>query len=123
MRMLCVPLEQVQNVLHAQVRGRFTLYSSLGKRAFLFLQVENALLDRICDGDLVNNHINSLVEAVDTVNSLFFDKLRTLSVTSKKRMYVGRERRTHGIPERFKDDNPTSGCQIQAQRSALETAQ
>lgn len=47
----------------------------LGEQALLILQVNDALFDRLGDGQLVHNHVDGLVEAVNAVNGLFLDKL------------------------------------------------
>ena len=72
---LRVVLEQIEDILHAQFRDRLSLDRRRGQRAFLLLQVEDALLDAAGDGDFVDDDVDGLVEAVDAVDGLFFDEL------------------------------------------------
>ena len=73
---LGLSLEKVKNVLHAELADSFTaLDSSLRKLAFSFLEFEDALFDRVVDGEAVDGDIDGLIKAVDAVDCLLLDKL------------------------------------------------
>ena len=76
--MLRIPPEEAQDILHTQLRHRFALNSSFGQSPFLPLQVEDSLLDTVGDSDLVDYHVNCLIEPMDSIDGLFFNKLRGL---------------------------------------------
>jgi hypothetical protein len=77
-----VTLEEVEDVFHRKLADGFAaLDSSLGEFALGLLQLENALFDRVVDGQTVHGDIDGLIEAMDTVYCLFFDKLYFLLVS------------------------------------------
>ena len=47
--------------------------------AFLFLQIEDSLFDRVFDCDFVDDNVDFLGEAMDSVDGLFFDELDRIS--------------------------------------------
>ena len=68
--------KQIQNILHTQLPHHGpTLNSRLSKRPLLLLQIQDALLDTVGDGELVDDDVDSLIEAVHAIDGLFFDKL------------------------------------------------
>ena len=76
MIVLGLPLEEVEDVFHGKLADGFTaLERSLGKFALGLLQLENALFNRVMDGQTVHSHIDGLVEAMDAVYCLFFNEL------------------------------------------------
>ncbi|TFB07735.1 hypothetical protein CCMA1212_000512 [Trichoderma ghanense] len=85
----------------------------LGEEALLVLQVEDAFFHGLLDGELVDDYVDGLGEAVDAVDGLFFDEL----------LIERKEPKTYGIPKRLNDDDPRRGSQVQPQAAALEAAQ
>jgi hypothetical protein len=75
--MLRIFPEQAEDIVEAELRCGLALAldSHLRQGSFLFLQVEDPLLDAIADGDFVDDDIDRLVEPVDAVDGLFFDEL------------------------------------------------
>lgn len=72
-------LEQVDDLVEAELDGPLpgaSLDGLLGEEALLFLQREDTFFDGVGDGELVDDDIDGLGEAVDSVYSLFFDELR-----------------------------------------------
>jgi hypothetical protein len=82
-RELCIATEKLQDLLHAQL-ARAAVFAALdglvGELALLLLQLEDALFDRVGDGDLVDYDVCLLREAVNAVDSLLFDELWGVSV-------------------------------------------
>jgi hypothetical protein len=69
-------LEQIKNILHAKLANRLSaLDRGLGEFALCLLELEDALFDRVVDGEAVDCDVDGLVEAVDAVDGLFFDEL------------------------------------------------
>lgn len=64
-----VEAELERALLGARVNGL------LREEALLLLQVDDALLDRVGDGELVDDDVDRLVQAVDAIDGLFLDKL------------------------------------------------
>lgn len=108
-RMLSISPKQPQYLLHAQLAG--TALSALdglvGELTLLFLQVENALFDRVGDGDFVDDDVDGLRETVHAVDGLFFDELGGVSRSWRERGV------TYGVPERLEDDYTSCCCQIE----------
>jgi hypothetical protein len=76
---LGIPPKQLQDLLHTQFTsiGLSTALDRLiSQFAFLFLEVENPFFDGVFYGDFVDYDVFLLREAVDAVDSLFFDELR-----------------------------------------------
>lgn len=67
--------EQFQNVLHAELADRFALDGRLGEGPFFLLKGQDALFDRVGDGQSVDDDVDRLIEPMDTVDGLFFDEL------------------------------------------------
>tara|TARA_R110002003_G_scaffold70_26_gene6558 strand:+ start:7607 stop:8092 length:486 start_codon:yes stop_codon:yes gene_type:complete len=73
---LGLALEQRKNILHAQLANRLAAFNcGVGKLAFRFLQLEDALFNGVVDAEAVDGYINGLVEAVDSIDGLLFDEL------------------------------------------------
>lgn len=76
--------EQVDNVVDAELQGVLlasragggALDGLFGHEAFLFLELEDALLDGLFHCELVDDDVDGLREAVNTIDGLFLDKLR-----------------------------------------------
>lgn len=75
MRMFRIPSEKTHDIVHAQLTHRLTLDRGIGQFALLVLELDDALLDGVFDGQLVDDHVDGLVQAVDAVDGLFFDEL------------------------------------------------
>ena len=77
-------LEQVQHLRDAEAK-RPLLHAApdglLRQQPLLLLQLEDALLDRRLDGELVDDDVRLLREAVDAVDGLLLDELFLLSAT------------------------------------------
>lgn len=76
--MLGISSEQLHNFLHTEfacIVLRTAFNSLVGKFSFLFLQGENTLFHGFLDGDFVDNNVDLLGEAMDSVDGLFFHKL------------------------------------------------
>lgn len=74
---LGIASEKLHDILHAQFADRLAAFDRrLSELALLFLEREDPLLDRVGDGELVDDDVDSLVETVDPVDRLFFDKLQ-----------------------------------------------
>ena len=81
MRILRVVPEQRQNFLEIELRGRpLTLDGGIGKLALPFLQVQNARLDRVLDGHLVDHDVESLIQPVNSIDGLFLDELSQFQI-------------------------------------------
>jgi hypothetical protein len=52
----------------------------LGELALGFLQFEDALFDAVVDGEAVDSYVDGLVEAVDSVDCLFFYELEWVNM-------------------------------------------
>jgi hypothetical protein len=77
------PTEQRHHILHGEVLdGLATLDSRVGEFTLGFLELEDTLFDRVVDAEAVDGYVDSLVEAVDAVDGLFFYKLLGLLVKS-----------------------------------------
>jgi len=76
-RMFGVLAEKVHDILHAQLADRLAaaLDGRVCKVALLGLQFEDALFDAVGDCEAVNYYVLRLVEAVDSIDCLFFDEL------------------------------------------------
>jgi hypothetical protein len=75
---LRIATKQLHNLLHAQLAHSAVLAALnglVGELALLLLQLEDALFDRVGDGDFVDYDVDFLGEAVDAVDGLFFDEL------------------------------------------------
>jgi hypothetical protein len=69
-------LKQRENVLHAQLaNGLATLKCSIGKLSFSFLKLKNPLFDRVVNGETIHSHVDCLVETMNSINGLLFNKL------------------------------------------------
>ena len=77
--MFSIASKQRQNLCHAEL-GCVVLGASLdgliGELALLVLQGKDSLFDSFLDSDFVDDNVNFLREAVDTVNGLFFNELK-----------------------------------------------
>jgi len=72
--------EQIQNIPHAELRNGLSAFQGrFCEFPLLLLQREDALFDRVGDGEAVDCDVDGLVEAVDTVDGLFFDELDSIS--------------------------------------------
>lgn len=117
---LGLALEQVEDILHGELSdGLATLDGGLGKLALRFLQLKDALFDRVVDGQTVYCNIDSLVEAMDTIDCLFFDKLYLVS-TNAFRWQI---EKTYWIPKWLHNNHSRCSREIETQASALQTAQ
>lgn len=77
---LSLALEEVEDVLHGELADGFAAFDSrLGEFTLRFLQLKDALFDAVVDREAVDGHVDGLVEAVDTVDCLFFDELVDVS--------------------------------------------
>jgi hypothetical protein len=99
--------EQLQDLFHAQFTrtALTTLDGLVGKLSLLLLQSEDSLLNRVFDGDLVDNNIYFLCKTVDSVDGLFLNKLRLLA-----RYFLKAVASTYRIPERLKNNNSCGSC-------------
>ncbi len=71
-------LEHVDDLVEAELERALLgarVNGLLREQALLLLQVNDALLDRVGDGELVDDNIHGLVQTVDAVDGLFLDKL------------------------------------------------
>jgi hypothetical protein len=69
-------LEQCENVLHAQFSdGLAALNCSIGKLSLSFLKLKNPLFNRVVNRETIHSHVNCLVETMDSIDGLFFNKL------------------------------------------------
>jgi hypothetical protein len=69
--------EQSQDIRHGKFRSALSaLKSRLSQLAFHILELEDALFDGIGNGEFVDYNVARLVQAVNAVDGLFFDKLR-----------------------------------------------
>lgn len=71
-------LEHVDNLAEAELERALLgarVNGLLGEQALLVLQVNDALLDRLGDGELVDDNVHGLVQTVHTVDGLLLDKL------------------------------------------------
>lgn len=72
-------LEQLDDFVEAKLESALTGGSFdglLGEEAFLFLELENTFFDGVGDGELVDDDVDGLGEAVDSVYGLFFNELQ-----------------------------------------------
>ncbi|KXT13604.1 hypothetical protein AC579_9772 [Pseudocercospora musae] len=101
---LCIMLEQAQNVLHGQVTHTLSTAfdGSVGELSFLFLKLEDALFNGLANGESEDFDVDCLIETMDAVDGLFFDER---------------------VPERLDDDDSAGCCQIKAKRATLEGAE
>ena len=76
--MLCIPPEELEDVLHAQLGHSFTFNGCGGQSARLFLEIKDTFLNAVGNSDFVDDNVDCLIETVDTVNGLFFHKLLML---------------------------------------------
>ena len=77
---LCIALEQVENVLHAELAdGLATFNGSLCELTLSFLQLEDTLFDRVVDREAVDGYVDGLVESVDAIDGLLLNKLWNVS--------------------------------------------
>lgn len=76
-RMLGIFAEEVENISHAQLAHCLaaTFDGRVGEFSFLRLELQNSLLDGVGDGQTVNDDILRLVQTMNAVNGLLFDKL------------------------------------------------
>lgn len=73
---LAFAAKQRHHILHGEVLDSFTTFNGgIGELAFCFLELEDAFFDRVVDAEAVDSYIDGLVEAVDTVDCLFFNEL------------------------------------------------
>lgn len=73
--------KQVNNLIDSQLEGlllRTTLDSLLRQLALPVLQIDDSLLDCICNSKFIDYHVDCLRESVHTIDRLFLDKLRPL---------------------------------------------
>lgn len=71
--------EQLDDFVEAELESALSGRSFdglLGEEALLFLELENTFFDGVGDGELVDDDVDGLGEAVDSVYGLFFNKLR-----------------------------------------------
>ena len=116
-------LEQGNDLVEAKLEALLahaTLDGLLSKETLLLLQVEDTLLDRLGDGELVDDDVDGLRETVDTINGLFFNKLGHVSRLFQtsygyKDMYW--------VPEWLQDDDTRRRGEVESQTTALKTAQ
>lgn len=115
--MLRIATEQLQDLLHAELAcaALAALDGLVGELAFLFLEIEDPLFDGVFDGDFVDDYVGFLGEAVDAVDSLFFDELWGIIIRLGLICRERGEGGTYGIPERLEDDDTCSGCKIESQ--------
>lgn len=74
--MLGIVSEQLEHILHRQLGRRgLALDRRVRELAFLFLQIQDALLNGIFDGELVDDDVLCLVQPVYAVDGLFFYEL------------------------------------------------
>jgi len=75
--MFCIATEELQNFLHAELPSAAlaTFDSLVGKFTLFLLEFENPLFYRIFDGDLVDNNINLLRQAMNSIYSLLLNEL------------------------------------------------
>ena len=73
---LRIPLEQRKDILHTKLADRLAaLNRRLREFALRLLQSDDAFFDGVVDGETVHGDVDGLVEAVDTVDGLFFYEL------------------------------------------------
>lgn len=85
-------LEQLDDFVEAELESALTRGSFdglLGEEALLFLELENTFFDGVGDGELVDDDVDGLGEAVDSVYGLFFNKLQHSLVSDE----MGRRRK------------------------------
>jgi hypothetical protein len=68
-------LEELQHFLEAEFANSLALDGSFCQFSFGILQIQDALFDRVFDGHLVHDDVDCLVESMDSINGLLFDKL------------------------------------------------
>ncbi|KAK1251803.1 hypothetical protein MKX07_007282 [Trichoderma sp. CBMAI-0711] len=70
--------KQVNDFVEPQLQRALSgtsLNGLLGEKPLLVLQVEDAFFHGLLDGELVDDYVNGLGEAVDTVDGLLLDEL------------------------------------------------
>lgn len=74
--MFRVSTEELENVVHAELAdGLPSFNGGVREFALLLLQGEDSFFDRVGNGQAVDYDVLCLVESVDSVDGLFFDKL------------------------------------------------
>ena len=76
--MLSIAAEERQYLLHAKLASTSlttALDSLICEFSFLLLQVQDPLFDRVFDSDLINDDIDFLGQAMDSVDGLLLDEL------------------------------------------------
>lgn len=71
-------LEEVNELIETQLECALLgarVNGLLGELALLVLKVDDALFDCVCDGELVDDHVYGLIEAMDAIDGLFLDEL------------------------------------------------
>lgn len=116
-RVICrrTRLKQIDDLVEAELEGLLahaTLDSLFGEFAFLLLQFEDALLDCLGDGELVDDYVDRLCETMDTVDGLFFNKLDEF--ISKSVHWRTTEGNAYWIPERLENDHSGRCCQVKS---------
>jgi hypothetical protein len=80
MVVLSVTTEEGHEILHAQLAHRLAAFNrSISECAFCFLKVKNTFFDRARNGEAIYNNVDCLIQAMDTVYSLFLYKLVIVS--------------------------------------------
>ena len=75
---LGVPAEQRHHILHCEFRrGRLALDGHISKFSLAVLEVQDTLFDSFFDNQFVDLDVKSLVQPMDTVNSLLLNELIT----------------------------------------------
>lgn len=73
---LAFAAKQRHHVFHCEILHGFAAFDGgIGELAFCFLQLDDAFFDRVMDAEAVDSYVDGLVEAVDTVDCLFFYEL------------------------------------------------
>lgn len=73
---LGITTEESHHITHSELSGSgLTLDRGIGQFTLAILQRDDSFFDCALDYHLVDFHVDGLVQAVDTVNGLFFDEL------------------------------------------------
>lgn len=107
-------LEEVDELIEAKLEGALlhaALDSLLGEKALLVLEVEDTLFDRFGDSEFVDDDIDGLCQAMNTIDCLFLDELISkLAYWTDK--CKGECLKTYRVPERLKDNNSCRGRKV-----------
>jgi hypothetical protein len=69
-------LEQRQDILHAKLADCLAAHDDgVSELALRLLQLKDTFFDAVVNGEAIYDNVDRLIEAVETVDGLFFDKL------------------------------------------------